>query len=607
MASGRNEADRILRALVFAQFAGGYQRMPPALHHVIKMAGFSPRHRAFHQLFFRLFPLVFCQVFFADADGFGRDFNQFVVVDKFQRLFQGVADRRGEDEVFVRAGGADVGQLFSFERVDGEVVVAAVDAYHHAFVDFVAVADEEAPPVLQVEERVGERLAGRHRDEDAVVSRFAEAVFFRAVVVEGLEFEAAAGGEGHEFGLETDEAARRDEVFEADAAFAVRHHVAQFAFALAHALHHRPLVLFVQIQDDEFVGFVNFAINFFVDDFRARHAQFVAFTPHGFDEDGEVQFATAAHFEFVRVVHFFDAQGDVVDEFAVKALLDLAAGDVFAFAPGKGRVVYLEGHAHRRLIDGEAGQRFDVVRVAEGVGDVERVDAGEGDDVAGGGAIDFDFFEAEEFEDLQDAATAHRAIAANDFYRGVAADAAALNAADADDAGVAGVVERGDLHSERRVAIHVGWRYVGDDGFKERGHVATADVGVVARVAVQAGGVNYREIKLFVGGAEAVEEVEGFVQYPVGARAGAVDFVDDDDGVQSHVEGFLGDEAGLRHRPVHRVNQQQHAVHHGEDALDFAAKVGVSGGVNDVDLVVFPTDCGVFRHDGDAAFAFEVH
>ena len=92
--------------------------------------------------------------------------------------------------------------------------------------------------------------------------------------------------------------------------FAVRHHVAQFAFALAHALHHRPLVLFVQIQDDEFVGFVRFAIDFFVDDFGARDAQFVAFAPHGFDEDREVQFAAAAVFEFVRVVHFFDAQRD---------------------------------------------------------------------------------------------------------------------------------------------------------------------------------------------------------------------------------------------------------------------------------------------------------
>ena len=355
----------------------------------------------------RFFPIVFGEQFFADAHGFGRDFDEFVVVDEFQCLLEGVADRRGENEVFVRARRADVGQLFGFERVDGEVVVAAVDADHHAFVHFVAVADKEAAAVLQVKERVGERLAGCHRDENAVVPRFAEAVFFRAVVVEGLEFEATAGGERHEFSLEADEAARRDEVFEADAAFAVRHHVAQFAFALAHALHHRPLVLFVQIQDDEFVGFVRFAIDFFVDDFGTRDAQFVAFAPHGFDEDGKMQFAAAADFEFVRVVHFFDAQRDVVDEFAVKALLDLAAGDVFAFAPGKGRVVYLEGHAHRRLINGEAGQRFDVVRVAEGVGDVERVNAGEGDDVAGGSVIDFDFFQTKEFEDLQDATAAH--------------------------------------------------------------------------------------------------------------------------------------------------------------------------------------------------------
>ena len=269
--------------------------------------------------------------------------------------------------------------------------------------------------------------------------------------------------------------------------------------------------------------------------------------------------------------------------------------------------MHLEGHAHRRFIDGEAWQRFDVVRVAEGVGDVERVDAGEGDDVAGSSAINFDFFQTEEFEDLQDATAAHCTVAADDFHRGIAADAAAFDAADADNAGVAGVIERGDLHSKRRVAIDGGRRDVGDDGFKERGHVTTADVGIVAGVAVQARGVNDGEVELFVGGAEAVKEVKGFVQYPVGTRAGAVDFVDDDDGMQSHVEGFLGDEAGLWHRAIHGVHQQENAVNHGEDALDFAAEVGVSGGIDDVDLVVFPADGGVFRHDGDAAFAFEVH
>ena len=163
------------------------------------------------------------------------------------------------------------------------------------------------------------------------------------------------------------------------------------------------------------------------------------------------------------------------------------------------------------------------------------------------------------------------------------------------------------MHAEGRVAVHTRRRHMRNDGFKERGHVARADVGVVAGVAVQAGGVNDGEIELFVGGAEAVKEVKGFVQYPVGTRTGAVDFVDDDDGMQSHVEGFLGDEAGLWHRAVHGVHQQENAVNHGEDALDFAAEVGVSGGINDVDLVVFPADGGVFRHDGDAAFAFEVH
>ena len=49
---------------------------------------------------------------------------------------------------------------FAFVGLTGQIVAAAVDADDHALVDLDAVADEQRAPILQVEERVGERLAG---------------------------------------------------------------------------------------------------------------------------------------------------------------------------------------------------------------------------------------------------------------------------------------------------------------------------------------------------------------------------------------------------------------------------------------------------------------
>ena len=71
-------------------------------------------------------------------------------------------------------------------------------------------------------------------------------------------------------------------------------------------------------------------------------------------------------------------------------------------------------------------------------------------------------------------------------------------------------------------------------------------------------------------------------------------------------------EAGLRQRALAGVDEQQHAVDHGQAALDLAAEVGVAGGVDDVDgdrvavgrLVVHG---GVLGEDRDALLPLQVH
>jgi hypothetical protein len=54
--------------------------------------------------------------------------------------------------------------------------------------------------------------------------------------------QAGAAGQGHEFALEADQATRRDAVFQAHTALAVRFHVLQVATAAAQFFHHAALV-----------------------------------------------------------------------------------------------------------------------------------------------------------------------------------------------------------------------------------------------------------------------------------------------------------------------------------------------------------------------------
>jgi hypothetical protein len=90
------------------------------------------------------------------------------------------------------------------------------------------------------------------------------------------------------------------------------------------------------------------------------------------------------------------------------------------------------------------------------------------------------------------------------------------------------------------------------------------------------------------------------------ASVGPVDLVDDDDRPEAERQRLHGDELGLRQRPFGRVHQQDHAVHHVEDALDLAAEIGVAGRIDDVDAGALPVDRGALGEDGDAALALQV-
>ena len=145
-----------------------------------------------------------------------------------------------------------------------------------------------------------------------------------------------------------------------------------------------------------------------------------------------------------------------------------------------------------------------------------------------------------------------------------------------------------------------------DDGLEQRDRIAASHVGLEAGIAFQGRGIDDGEVELLVRSAEPIEEVEGLVQHPVGPGAVTVDLVDDDERREAARKCLLGNKAGLRHWPVDGIDEQQHTVDHRQDALDFAAEVGVSRRVDDIDPPVLPGDGRVLGEDRDPALALEV-
>ncbi len=253
------------------------------------------------------------------------------------------------------------------------------------------------------------------------------------------------------------------------------------------------------------------------------------------------------------------------------------------------------------------------------------LDAVDRDDVARLGLVDHDTLEPLEAQDLVDLRgerlhARHGRVAVQHRHRLTAAHTPAVDPPDADLADVAGVVQCRDLQLQRSVDVVGARRHLPQDRGEQRRHRQAFRGGVtravhavlrqvfepVERKAVDGRRVDHREVELLLARTQLVEEIEGLVDRPVGTRAGPVDLVDHDDRLQAQRQRLARHEAGLRHRSLDRVDQQQDAVDHRQRALDLAAEVGVPRGVDDVDPRPFVLDRAVLREDRDAALALEV-
>ena len=145
---------------------------------------------------------------------------------------------------------------------------------------------------------------------------------------------------------------------------------------------------------------------------------------------------------------------------------------------------------------------------------------------------------------------------------------------------------------------------------KQRCHVAAPLLAMLAFCqrgpAVQARCIDHWKVQLLFGCAEFVKQLKCCVDHVVRARSWLVNFVDHHNGLETQGQSFLGDETSLGQGAFLRIDQQHHAVDHGQCALNFTAKVGVARGVHNVDVRVFPADSAVFGQNCDAALFFDV-
>ena len=480
----------------------------------------------------------------------------------------------------------------------------------HAFVELVARIDEQTAAFLNLPERIGHCGTVVLRNNHAGATLADITRLDRPVVVKDVTHDARAAAHRHEHALEADQTASRDAVFQTHAALAVGFHVLKVTAATAEFFHHGTLMLFFNVDRQEFIRLHLDAVDFLDNNARAGNGQFIAFAAHVFEQNRKMQFTAAGDFPNGLVGGRTHTHCNVGLQFAFETFANLTRSDELAFTAGERRSVHLEVHRKGRFVNREHRKRFRMILVGDRRADIEFFNTGHEDNVTGLSFVDFLAFKPFELKNLIDLGAAGRTIrTVHDGHFGVRIDAAAVHAADADFAHIGRVIERADLQHQRTVGIVVANRNVLDNRVKDRTHVADLlelfDVVSRAGIAVERRGVDHREVELIFRRAELVEQIECLVKDPVRTSARAVDFIDNDNGLKPLCECLAGNEARLRHRAFNGINEQQYAVDHREDALDLAAEVGVTRGVNDVNVHPFIFNCAVLGQNGDAALAFD--
>ncbi len=347
---------------------------------------------------------------FPHAHAFRRYFNQLVFLDVFESFLKREHRARNNLRLVVRAAGTCVCQLFRLCHVHDKVVVVDMFADNLTGVDLLARVDEELAAVLQLVNRVGVGRARLHRYHRAVKAA-GNISLVRLVLLEAVSHNRLALTCRQYVGAEADNAARGDVELDVHAVGLTLHR-RHFALAACNHVDHLACKLFGHVYCKLLDRLAFHAVNLLVDYLRLTHLKLVTLTAHCLDEYRQVEHAAPADNPFVSgVLKGSHAQGEVLFEFFLQAVVDVAAGDELSFLAEERRVVDGEQHAHRRLVDGYRRQRLRVLEVADGVTYFKLFKTYDGADVAAAYAFGAHMAHALEGVNLLDLGLLHAAVA----------------------------------------------------------------------------------------------------------------------------------------------------------------------------------------------------
>src|SRR5699024_2254198 len=215
--------------------------------------------------------------------------QQFVLVDKVQRLFQGQDLRRRQTQRFIGGGRTGVGQMFRLADIQFDVLRFSVLSDDHAGVNLLARSDEEGSALLCGVKTVGDRLACLKRNQGTLLT-VSDIAFIRCIIFELCIDDTRTFGGGHELSAETDQAAGRNLKFQAGGPVTCAAHTVQLAFSFAEQLDDCAGKFIRNVHISNFHRLqLSAALVFLVNNLCLADCKFITLTAHVLDQYGQMQ------------------------------------------------------------------------------------------------------------------------------------------------------------------------------------------------------------------------------------------------------------------------------------------------------------------------------
>ena len=156
------------------------------------------------------------------------------------------------------------------------------------------------------------------------------------------------------------------------------------------------------------------------------------------------------------------------------------------------------------------------------------------------------------------------------------------------------VVKVVHLESECTLLLNSWLWNIFDDCFQQQSHVHLGTFHIFTSKSARAASVKHREEQVVLTSSKVNEEVNGLVVGVGRPSVFTVNLVNANNRLESILKSLLKYKSGLGHRPFVGVDDQQNAVNHAQNSLNFSTNVSVARGVHTIDLGVHVANGGDF-------------